>query len=181
MKRKRQNLSPARLAPPSEFSGQYTLNQYRLQVIAETAVKSRSCDKPELAAEFWQVAVATSPGYDPDKEQCVVLMINTRRNIIGWDLVSIGSLDETKIHAREVYRKAIVAAASAIIIMHNHPTGDATPSEADIRATRDLIKAGNILRIELLDHVIVAEPNRVPAGRTQGYCSLRELGYFYAE
>ena len=62
-------------------------------------------------------------------------------------------------------------AAAAVVLMHNHPSGDATPSEADIKVTRDLIRAGQLLKIELLDHVIIGNPNR---------CSLRELGYFYS-
>jgi DNA repair protein RadC len=74
------------------------------------------------------------------------------------------------VHAREVFRPAIVAAAHAIVVMHNHPGGDPTPSEADIRITRDLIRAGQLLRIEVLDHVIVT-PSR--------HASLRELGWFH--
>lgn len=79
-------------------------------------------------------------------------------------------MDTILVHPREVFRVAILAAASAIILMHNHPSGEATPSEADIRVTRDLIRAGQLLKIEVLDHVIVG------AGR---HVSLRELGYFY--
>ena len=167
-----------RRTPPA-FSGQYTLKQYRLQVIAETSIGNRECDSPERAAEFWRDAVATSPGYDPDKEHAVVLMLNTRRSVIGWDLISMGGLSETFMHPREVFRKAIVAAASAIIIMHNHPSGDTTPSEPDIRTTRDMIRAGKLLRLEVLDHVIVVEPARAPDTNPKAYCSLKEMGYFY--
>jgi DNA repair protein RadC len=77
-------------------------------------------------------------------------------------------LDTLLVHAREVFRPAIIAAASAVVVMHNHPSGEPTPSEPDIKVTRDLIRAGQLLRIEVLDHVIVGA-NR--------HSSLRELGY----
>ena len=67
-------------------------------------------------------------------------------------------------------RVAIVAASAAVILMHNHPSGEPAPSEADIRVTRDLIRAGQLLKIEVLDHVIMGNPN---------HCSLREAGYFF--
>ena len=78
-------------------------------------------------------------------------------------------MDTILVHPREVFRLAIMTAAAAIVIMHNHPSGEATPSEADIKVTRDLIRAGQLLKIEVLDHVIMGKPNHV---------SLRELGYF---
>lgn len=74
-------------------------------------------------------------------------------------------------HPREVFRPALIASAAALLIMHNHPSGEATPSEGDIKVTRALIRAGQLLKIELLDHVII--------GAAQ-HCSLRSLGYFYS-
>jgi DNA repair protein RadC len=99
----------------------------------------------------------------------VVLHLNTRRRLKGHHLASIGTLDTILVHPREVFRAAIIAAASAIVIMHNHPSGESTPSEADIKVTRDLIRAGQLIKIEVLDHVIVGNAN---------HCSLRQLGYF---
>lgn len=78
-------------------------------------------------------------------------------------------MDTILVQVASVFRAAIIAAASEIVLMHNHPSGEAAPSEADIRVTRDLIRAGQLLRIEVLDHVII--------GRGE-YKSLRELGYF---
>jgi DNA repair protein RadC len=94
---------------------------------------------------------------------------------MGHFLVSTGTLDTILVHPREVFRPAIIAAASAIILIHNHPSGDWTPSERDIRNTRELIGAGNVIKIHLLDHVIMG---RVTPERSKDYCSLRELGYF---
>jgi DNA repair protein RadC len=80
------------------------------------------------------------------------------------------------VHAREVFKPAISAQAAAIVLVHNHPSGDPTPSEADIKVTRDLIRGGQLLKIEVLDHVILG---RATPERTKDYVSLRELGYFY--
>ena len=79
-------------------------------------------------------------------------------------------MDTILVHPREVFRLAIIAAASAVIVMHNHPSGESTPSEADIKVTRDLIRAGQLLKLELIDHVVIGNGN---------FSSLRALGYFY--
>jgi len=129
------------------------------------------CDDPAKAADYWRSHVTGHPAYNPDAECFVVLLLNSRRRVTGHLLVSTGTLDTILVHPREVFRAAIVAAASAIIIMHNHPSGESQPSEADIKVTRDLIRAGQLLKIEVLDHVIV--------GNGQ-HTSLRELGYFWS-
>ena len=85
---------------------------------------------------------------------------NTRRRVKGHHLVCIGTRDTILVHAHEVFRVAVIASAGAIVLMHNHPSGDPTHSEADIKVTRDLIRAGGILKIEALDHVIIGNPNR---------------------
>jgi DNA repair protein RadC len=105
------------------------------------------------------------------RECLAVLLLNTRRRIKGHQLVSTGLLDTILIHPREVFRAAIVAAAFAIVLMRNHPSGEPEPSEADIRVTRDLIRAGQLIKIEILDHVII--------GAGERHASLRELGFFY--
>jgi DNA repair protein RadC len=107
-----------------------------------------------------------------------VLLLNTRRRLIGEPVkISDGTLDTILVHPREVFKPAISANAAAIVLAHNHPSGDPTPSEADIKVTRDLIRAGQLLKIEVLDHVILG---RKTAEREKDYVSLRELGYFYA-
>lgn len=129
------------------------------------------CDRPELAAEYWRRNVETAPHFNPSCECFVVLLLNTRRRIIGHHLIAIGLLDQVLVHAREVFRAAIIAAAHAVILMHNHPSGDPTPSDADIKITRDLIRAGQLLKIEVCDHLVV--------GHGQ-HKSLRSLGYFHS-
>jgi DNA repair protein RadC len=104
------------------------------------------------------------------------LLLNTRRRLIRVEEISHGTLDTILVHPREVFRSAIAANAAAIVLVHNHPSGDPTPSEADINVTRDLIRAGQLLKIEVLDHVIIG---RATPDRPKDYVSLRELGYFY--
>ena len=110
-------------------------------------------------------------------ESLQVIFLNTRRRMIGMQTVSQGTLDTILVHPREVFATAITKKASAIVLVHNHPSGDPTPSEADIKVTRDLIRAGQLLKIELLDHVILGRPT---PERAKDYSSLRELGYFFA-
>jgi hypothetical protein len=129
------------------------------------------CDTPQKAFDYWNLHVTNIPHFNPECECFVVLMLNTRRRVKGHQLLSIGTLDTILIHAREVFRAAIIVGAAAIVLMHNHPSGEPTPSEADIKVTRDLIRAGQLLKMEVLDHVIVGKPT---------FCSLRELGYFYS-
>jgi DNA repair protein RadC len=128
-------------------------------------------DTPAKVGEYFNGAIKGKTGYRADVENFIVLFVDTRKRIVGHHLVATGTLDTLLVHPREVFKLAIVANAAAIILIHNHPSGDATPSEADIRVTRDLIKAGQLLKIEVLDHCIMGNPNNV---------SLRELGYFYS-
>ncbi len=128
----------------------------------------RLCETPTHAAEYWRLHIQTALHFNAECECLATLMLNSRRRIKGHHFVSIGTLDTIIVHPREVFRAAVIAGAAAIVLMHNHPSGDATPSEADIRVTRDLVRAGQLLKIEVLDHVIVGQGRDV---------SLRELGY----
>lgn len=91
--------------------------------------------------------------------------MNSRHQILRRELVSIGSLNASIVHPREVFRPAIVLCAASLVLVHNHPSGDTTPSEEDLAITRRLKEAGRPLGIELVDHIVVAEA---------GYTSLRE-------
>jgi DNA repair protein RadC len=110
-------------------------------------------------------------------ETLYVVLLNTRRRLIRWQEISQGTLDTILVHAREVFRAAIATNAACLVLVHNHPSGDPTPSEGDIKVTRDLIRAGQLLKIEVLDHVIIG---RASPDRSKDYCSLRELGYFHS-
>jgi DNA repair protein RadC len=103
-----------------------------------------------------------------------VVFLNTRRRLIGFQALTQGTLDMILVDARTVFAPAISKRASAIILAHNHPSGDPTPSEADIKVTRDLVRMGQLLKIEVLDHIILG---RKTDERPRDYVSLRELGY----
>ena len=105
------------------------------------------------------------------------VLLNTRRRLIRVEPLSRGTLDTILVHPRDVFKAAISANAAAVVLAHNHPSGDPTPSEADIKVTRDLIRAGQLLKIDVLDHVIIG---RATQERQKDYASLRELGYFYS-
>ncbi|MGA2658594.1 MAG: DNA repair protein RadC [Verrucomicrobiota bacterium] len=104
-----------------------------------------------------------------------ILLVNTRRRLVRVEQISQGTLDTILIHPRDVFKSAIAANAAAVVLIHNHPSGDPTPSEADIKVTRDLIRAGQLLKIDVLDHVILGCATQE---RTRDYVSLRELGYW---
>lgn len=130
--------------------------------------ESRKIDSPELARDFWRANVEAMPIFDSHKEHLAVLLLNTRYHLTAFNLVSIGSLNESIAHPRDIFRPAVVAGAFALILMHNHPSGDPCPSQADHSLTRRLIEAGETLQIKLLDHVIV--------GEGQKYFSFKEAG-----
>ena len=111
-----------------------------------------------------------------DVESLQLLLLNVRNKLIRVEEISDGLVDTLLVHPREVFRAAIMANAAAVILLHNHPSGDPTPSDADIKVTRDLIRAGQLLKIEILDHVILGHAT---ATRKKDYSSLKELGYFY--
>ena len=129
-------------------------------------------DTPERVADLLR---EQNRAYEVENFQVVVL--NTRRRLIRVDNISQGTLDTILVHPREVFKPAIAANAAALILVHNHPSGDPTPSEADIKVTRDLIRAGQLLKIEVLDHVILGQATQ---DRPKDFVSLRELGYFYS-
>ena len=146
--------------------------EWKLVALRECPVPENMmvCDTPDKAAEYWRLHIVTNPYFNPECECFVVLLLNTRRRVRGHHVVSIGTMDTILVHPREVFRIAITT-ASAVLLMHNHPSGEPEPSEADIKVTRDLIRAGQILKIEVLDHVIMG------ANRHQ---SLKNLGYFHS-
>ena len=128
--------------------------EVRIQRLNETPGSMR-LDDVSSAAAYWREKITVMPWYDPEREMCVAVMLNTRLSAIGHSLVGIGSVNECLVHARDVFRAAVAMGAYAVIVIHNHPSGEAVPSEADRRITRRLSEAGGIIQISLLDHLIV--------------------------
>ena len=100
------------------------------------------------------------------KEHFKILLLNTKNEMISAETVSVGSLNSSLVHPREVFVNAIRKSAACIILIHNHPSGNPRPSEDDIHITKRLIEAGKIIGIDVLDHIIIGDGS---------YCSLKEL------
>jgi DNA repair protein RadC len=103
-----------------------------------------------------------------DREHFWLLALNTKNQLLKMVEVSVGSLSASIVHPRELFREAVKLSAASVVVMHNHPSGDPTPSGADIQLTRRLTKAGDVLGIELLDHVVIGDGGE--------HASLRDLG-----
>lgn len=159
------------LVKPFKFPS--TPHEFKVTALREcpTPDAMQLCDTPQKVADYWRLHVTSNPYFNPECECFAVFLVNARRRVKGHHIVSIGTQDALLVHAREVFRLAIATAAHAIVIAHNHPSGEPQPSEADIRVTRDLIRAGQILKIEVLDHIVMGNP---------AHSSLRELGYFHS-
>ena len=103
------------------------------------------------------------------KEHFLVLCLDTRNRLINCRPVSMGSLDTSVVHPREAFKEAVSASAASVIFVHNHPSGDPEPSREDIELTRRLVKAGEMIGIEVLDHIVVCDTT---------YLSLKARGLF---
>jgi len=102
------------------------------------------------------------------QEHFVVLFLNTKNQVIHRQTIFIGSLNASIVHPREVFREAVKRSAASIIVAHNHPSGDPSPSQEDIHVTRRLVESGKMIGIELLDHLIIGD---------RKFISLKEKGY----
>lgn len=115
------------------------------------------------------VAVRRIIPSDDEREFFVALYLDTKNALKAWSIVSIGTLSASLVHPREVFRPAIVVGAFALVVGHNHPSGDASPSREDLEVTERLKEAGKWIGIELLDHVVI--------GAGKEHTSLRERGH----
>jgi DNA repair protein RadC len=118
---------------------------------------------PREVAEFLLPQFGAHP-----VERFGVVMLDTRHRLIRTLLVSVGTADTSLAHPREVFREATIAGAAAVVLFHNHPSGDPTPSKDDFELTRRLASAGHVLGIDVVDHVILADAH---------YCSMKESGW----
>jgi DNA repair protein RadC len=135
--------------PTQRKKHQAFLDLYRMSSTLKQ--KNPILDSPAETAKF----VRSVMDKIHDKEAFIVVFVDVQNRVIDYEEVSVGSLAGTSVHPREVFRNAIVNKAYAIIIGHNHPSGDVTPSKVDVEATKALKETGKILRIPVIDHVIV--------------------------
>jgi DNA repair protein RadC len=124
-------------------------------------------DSPELVYDLMALEMRGL-----HKESLRVILLDTRYHLLWAEEISLGSVNESIAHPRDVFRPAIIASAYAVIVAHNHPSGDPSPSQSDHSLTRRLAEAAELLQIKLLDHVIIG----APAEGRQAYFSFKEAG-----
>lgn len=125
---------------------------FRVQLVRETGIERVELEGPEDVAQIISHYLEHE-----DREHFVTMMLDVKNRVIGIHTVSIGTLNASLVSAREVFKAAILCNAASVILAHNHPSGDLTPSPEDLLVTETLAKAGAILDIQVLDHVIVGE------------------------
>lgn len=135
--------------------------------IARERYTRQKLDSPELVYDLMALEMQQL-----HKESLRVILLDTRYHLIWAEEVSLGSANESIAHPREVFRPAIIASAYAVIVAHNHPSGDPSPSQSDHSLTRRLAEAAELLQIKLLDHIIIG----APAEGRQSYFSFKEAG-----
>jgi len=104
---------------------------------------------------------------DKAKEHFKLILLNPRNKIIGISTISVGTLNASLVHPREVFKDAIKHSAASVVLAHNHPSGDPEPSEDDLKITKKLVESGTILGIEVIDHIVIGKNN---------FCSFKERG-----
>jgi DNA repair protein RadC len=137
------------------------------QRLARETLVRQKLDSPELVHDLVAPELRAL-----HKESLRVLLLDTRYHLLRMEEVSLGSINESIAHPRDVFRPAVIASAYAVIVVHNHPSGDPSPSQSDHSLTRRLAEAAELLQIKLLDHIIIGAPaeGRLP------YFSFKEAG-----
>lgn len=152
------------------------MTKYKTRLTADKRVtleKEISVNRPDLIDIIRSPEDAATIGkgfmriHEESEEYLYMICMNTKNKIIGVFEVSHGNVNSSVVGVREIFQKALLANAVSIIVMHNHPSGDCTPSREDIEVTKRLVEAGKIIGVQVLDHIIMGER----------YCSLKEKGY----
>lgn len=140
----------------SEAVKPYRVPSYRVELVREGVISSTVCPlhltNPRQVADMLMDHLRLR-----DRECFLVMLLNTKNSIIGINTVSIGNLNSSIVHPREIYKPAILKGAASIILIHNHPSGDPSPSQEDLDVTRRVSDAGNLLGIPVRDHVIIGD------------------------
>jgi len=144
----------------------YSIPGFRIALVREPGVKLAT--RPQIRVPAEATPMLAQYIGEADREVFVIAMLTIRHRVLGLHTVSVGCLTSSLVHPREVLKPAILSGSAAFLAAHNHPSGDPEPSAEDIALTRRLAAAGQLLGIELLDHLILGE-----AGR---FVSLRERG-----
>lgn len=142
----------------------YYVPAFKVMLVKESQQASH---KTKISTSQDVYDIAKSYLYGADREHFVVIMLDIRNYIIGINTVTIGNIQSCIVNPREVFKPALIAGASSVILVHNHPSGDVYPSPDDLHLTDKLKQAGDILQIKVIDHIIVTDSN---------YLSLKDKG-----
>lgn len=143
------------------------MNRINIVTVKMEKVKSMLVDNKQISSPEDVFRIVNKYLDGVDREHLVLLTLDTKNKVTSINTVSIGSINTSIVHPREVFKTAILSNASSVILSHNHPSGDVTPSKEDIDITKRIKECGRILGIELLDHVIIGDDK---------YSSLKEKG-----
>jgi len=143
----------------------YRIPRYKITLVRDGSQPSevKQINSPQEAVSLLRAYLEGA-----DREHFCVALLDIKNRVIGINTVSVGSLNATVVHPREVFKPAVLANAAGVILFHNHPSGDPTPSREDVELTGRMVQAGDILGICVHDHLVVTE---------EGYASLKELGF----
>jgi len=161
--------TPAELTTVKGVGEALALDLTLLHEVSVRAAREAVARRPVISS--WSALLAyvkTALAHEP-REQFRVLFLDRKNQLIGDEVMGKGTVDHAPVYPREVMRRALELSASAVILVHNHPSGDPTPSSADVEMTRQVIEAGRALRIAVHDHLIAAR---------DGVASLKALGLF---
>lgn len=141
------------------------INVVKCQIVKEKTMTYdfKTISKPADVAKIIKAFVGNS-----DRENLVVVCLDTKNNITAINTVSIGTINKTSAHPREIFKIAILSNSNCIIIAHNHPSGDPSPSRTDIEFTNNIVDAGEIVGIEVLDHIIVGDGEQYISFKKRG-------------
>lgn len=153
------NSFPVKMAPAKRVS------IVSLKMVRESTIlyPDRSIRSPEDAAKLLRPLLQ-----DADREHFLVVCLDTKNQVNSITTCHVGTLNASVVHPREVFKTAVLGNAASILVAHNHPSGSAAPSQEDISVTKRISEAGEVLGIELLDHLIIAGDE---------FCSLKESGH----
>lgn len=143
------------------------MNRINIVTVKMEKVKSMLVENKQISSPEDVFRIVNQYLDGVDREHLVLLTLDTKNKVTSINTVSIGSINTSIVHPREVFKTAILSNASSVILSHNHPSGDVTPSKEDVDITKRIKECGRILGIELLDHVIIGDDK---------YSSLKEKG-----
>lgn len=145
---------------PNNILGIKIFQELGKRSLKEKIPKKIALSSPQAVVDYLRAEIGREK-----KEYFLILSLDARSNLINIKTISIGSLDANIVHPREVFKKAIECSAASVILVHNHPSGEADPSEDDINITKRLSESGKILGIDVVDHIIITK---------SGFLSMKE-------